>query len=209
MLDVIASRSRLAILRRLDRAPNSSASELAAATGLHLNTIRSHLGALESAGLVERATRRSGRRGRPAWRYRMRRSTAPRREELLPLSALLADALESLGGEGRSAVRVQGAEWGRRWSLGRGDESPSERLCSALERLGFVVTAEGGRVRLSGCPCPFVSGSRPQLVCGLADAVTDGVLESTSLRASRRRHNSKRRRCQMDLVSVDDRAARV
>jgi DNA-binding transcriptional ArsR family regulator len=50
MLDAIASRPRIALLRRLDEAPNSSASELVAATGFHLNTVRAHLEELESAG---------------------------------------------------------------------------------------------------------------------------------------------------------------
>src|SRR5436190_5299086 len=78
MLDAIASRSRLAVLRRLDEAPSSSAPELAAATGLHLNTVRAHLQALESAGIAQRLTKRAGKRGRPTVRYRLRRSVVPK-----------------------------------------------------------------------------------------------------------------------------------
>lgn len=209
MLDSIASRPRLALLRRLDDAPNSSASELAVATGFHLNTVRSHLEALESAGLIERAARRSGGRGRPTLTYRLRPSGVPEAEELRPLSMLLADALESLGDEADAAARAQAVEWGRRWARRRVEESPAECACSALERLGFVVAVDGERVRLTQCPCPVVSGSRPELVCGVADGVTDGVLADSPLRAGGWQHDPKRRRCETSLVPADDPGARA
>jgi predicted ArsR family transcriptional regulator len=202
MLDVIASPSRLAVVRRLGEAPGSSAPDLAAATNLHLNTVRAKLEALEGAGLVERVTQSTGKRGRPAVRYRLRGSAVPEGEELLPLGALLADALVSLGPKAEAACRTEGVAWGRRWSRRLRDESPSDRVCSALERLGFTVAREEGRVRLGGCPCPLVCGSNPQLVCGLADAVTDGVLEGTPVRAGRRRHDPGRRSCETTLVAA-------
>jgi predicted ArsR family transcriptional regulator len=200
MLDTIASRSRLAVLRRLDAAPNSSAPELAAATGLHLNTVRAHLRALESAGIAERETKPAGGPGRPTVRYRLRRSILPDGEELLPLSALLAGALTGFGPEALAASRAQGEDWGREWGRRCSGEGPAQCACSALERLGFAVALEADHMRMSNCPCPLVATSKPQLICGLADAVVDGVLERTSLRAVHHAHDPAARVCTITLA---------
>ena len=127
-------------------------------------------------------------------------SVVPKGEELLPLSVLLAETLTSFGREAAAASHSQGVEWGREWSRRCADDDPAQCACSALERLGFDVALEGECVRLSNCPCPLVSNSKPQLVCGLADAVVDGALEGTPLRAVRRRHDPKARVCTTTLA---------
>jgi len=190
----IANRARLAVARRLAEVPGASAPELAAATGLHLNTVRTHLRALESDGAVERLAESGGRPGRPVVRYRLRRGPVPTGDEFLPLSALLATALAGLG-PGPERVREAGLDWGRRWSRGEGGEDAVERLRLALERLGFAVELDGERLRLSACPCPLVSPDDPGMLCGLADAVIEGVLEDSSRRSERNHHDSKARRC--------------
>ena len=193
-VDSLANRSRLAVARRLAQVAAASAPELAAATGLHLNTVRSHLAALEADGAVERLAESGGRPGRPVVRYRLRRGPVPAGDEFLPLSALLATALAGLG-PGPERVREAGLDWGRRWSREEGGGDPMERLRLALERLGFAVERDGERLRLSACPCPLVSPADPGMLCGLADAVVDGVLEGSSRRSERNHHDPRARRC--------------
>jgi predicted ArsR family transcriptional regulator len=201
MLDALAARSRLAVLRRLDLAPDSSAPELAKATGLNLNTVRTHLRALESSGIAERGEVRHGRRGRPTIRYRLREGVVPAGDELIPISSVLAGALARLGPKAEAACAEEGADWGRRWSRARLDEPPEARLRSALERLGFAVAISGGEMQLSQCPCPLVAAKGPALVCRLADAVADGVTEGTSLRLGSRRHDPEARLCSASLTN--------
>jgi predicted ArsR family transcriptional regulator len=199
VVDVLAHPSRLAVARRLAEAPNSSAPELAEATGLHLNTVRARLQDLEASGTAERVLKRDGRPGRPVVRYRLRREFVPAGDELLPLAGLLAEALLSLGPKAERIRRV-GLEWGRRWSRRTG-QGLEERLRGALERLGFAVELDEGRLRLSACPCPLVAPDSPATLCGLVDAVADGVLQETSVRVVRRDHDPANRRCTATLTS--------
>src|ERR671937_329224 len=115
VLDLFAAPSRLAVARRLAEAPGSSAPELAAATGLHLNTVRGHLQALEGAGALQRIAESHGLQGRPVVRYRLRREFTPPGDEMLPLSGLLAEALIDVDPY-HASVRTEGLEWGRRWA---------------------------------------------------------------------------------------------
>jgi len=193
-VESIANRPRLAVARRLAEVPSASAPELAEATGLHLNTVRAHLRALESDGAVERLAASGGRPGRPVVRYSLRRAPVPAGDEFLPLSGVLATALAALG-PGPERVREAGLDWGRRWSDGADGEGAVDRLRRALERLGFAVELDGERLRLSACPCPLVSPEDPGMICGLADAVIDGVLEGSSRRSESSHHDSKARRC--------------
>jgi predicted ArsR family transcriptional regulator len=201
VIDALASAPRLALVRALAGAPGSSGPELAAATHLHVNTVRAHLKELESAGLVEREAERGGGRGRPRLRYRLREGAIPGGDELLGLASLLGDALRRIEPKGEQ-IRRAGVEWGRRWSRHRSGEEPGRLVQAALERLGFAVRLEGGRLRLRACPCPLVAGEDPTLVCGLADAVADGALEGTTLRVTGRKHDPARRRCSLTLAAA-------
>jgi predicted ArsR family transcriptional regulator len=198
LADALASRSRLALVRALAKAPEASASELASATYLHLNTVRARLADLESAGAVARSAKPAGRRGRPAARYRLRERAMPRGDELLGLAALLGGALTSVAPKAKQ-VRHAGFEWGCRWARQSPGRDPEGVLQGAFERLGFAARAEGRRLRLHGCPCPLVAEDDPALVCRLADAVADGILEGTALRVERREHDPATRRCTATL----------
>jgi predicted ArsR family transcriptional regulator len=198
-LEAIADPVRLAVARYLRRRPEASATEVAGGIGVHLNTARSHLTALVDVGVVERISDSGGRRGRPTVRYRVRDDWAPQGDELLLLSSLLATAIVRLDAD-PDQLRDVASEWGRRWSAAAGGQSIESRLTGALARLGFAARIIDGRVRLSACPCPLVSPDRPAVVCALADAVVDGVLEGNRLAAGDRSHNPARRRCSTDLV---------
>src|SRR5919202_1212403 len=62
---------RLSLLERLSGAEPAGVEELAEAAGVHANTVRSHVGALEEHGIVVRDHRPTGGRGRPPVRYRL------------------------------------------------------------------------------------------------------------------------------------------
>lgn len=196
----LADPVRLAIARYLAAHPGSSAPEVAKGTGVHLNTARSHLAALEGVGRVRRDSRR-GRVGRPIVRFRLVDDWQPRGDELLALSSLFASALIEVGVDPRR-LREVAVQWGRRWGRGNDPVPVEERLVAALRRLGFGAAVRDGRIELAECPCPTVAPERPPLVCGLVDAVIDGVLEGSGLAAGGHRHDPVARRCSAQLSTA-------
>src|ERR671935_1541945 len=116
-LEALADPIRLRIVRRLARAGSASLPELAAAAGVHRNTVRPHLATLERAGMVVRGRSRPEGRGRPAVRYRLRDEWALPTADFRGLAALLAAALERAGADERQ-LRALGEDWGR-WLVGR------------------------------------------------------------------------------------------
>lgn len=67
----LSSVSRINLLDALRRQGTLTIAELAAATGLHINTTREHLSMLIASGLVSAHPDHSGSRGRPLLRYRI------------------------------------------------------------------------------------------------------------------------------------------
>ena len=196
-IDPVADPTRLAVARHLAAHPGASAPEVAAAVKVHLNTARAHLAALERDGRVERSTR-GGRVGRPVVRYRLAPDREPRGDELIGISSLLADAAREGADPGR--LRESAVGWGRRWSRGAGVADIGDRLVAALRRLGFTAQlGDDGALRLSGCPCPVVSPEGPAFICGLVDAVVEGVLEGSGVAAGARAHDPDARRCSTEL----------
>jgi DNA-binding transcriptional ArsR family regulator len=53
VLEAVADPVRLTIVRHLARHDSATLSELADAAGVHLNTVRAHVAALERAGVLE------------------------------------------------------------------------------------------------------------------------------------------------------------
>src|ERR687895_241629 len=149
--------------------------ELADAAGVHLNTARAHVSALEDAGQPVRESGARRGRGRPRTRYRLAEGWIPPTGDYRALAELLGTALVG-GGPHPADVRAVGLEWGR-WLLGRpGDHDLRRELPRALERLGFHAEMDRHVLSLSACPCALVAPDRPRLVCELATAVSDGVL---------------------------------
>jgi predicted ArsR family transcriptional regulator len=185
--------------RIVERAAESPATlpELAKAAGVHLNTARTHVAALEEGGaLCAEAAAPSGR-GRPPLRYRLADDYTLPTADFRGLAELLAAAVVRSGQSPEELHRL-GVDWGR-YLAGRPGAGEVERvLPAALERLGFDARLdEGNRLVLSACPCLLVSPQEPQLVCNLAIAVTEGVLAGagSDLRVTNRSHHPERRRC--------------
>jgi hypothetical protein len=70
-----------------------------------------------------------------------------------------------------------------------------------MEQLGFDATVEDLDVRLSACPCPLIMPGRPEVLCHLATAVIDGMLESAGSQVAvvDARHDPERRVCALRL----------
>ena len=199
-VDAVADPVRLAIARWLAGRAPASASDVAAGVGVHPNTARAHLAALDEAGIAERLARSDGRRGRPVVRYRIDPDWMPAGDELLALSELLAGVLGAAEPDAPS-MREAAARWGRHGAGAEGE--PVERgLVAAAGRLGFRARVGGDRLELRACPCPLVAPDRPELVCGLADGAIDGVLEGTGTVATDHRHDPAARQCSAILAAT-------
>jgi predicted ArsR family transcriptional regulator len=202
-LDAISDPVRLRALRHLERVDSASLQELADAAGVHLNTIRGHVAALEAGGALVRATAAREGRGRPQLRYGLAPGWTLPSSDFRGLAEVLAATLVRRGAT-RDDVRAMGLEWGR-YLLGRPGEREVEReLPLALEQLGFSAWVEGRTLHLSACPCSLVLPGRPELICELAVAVVDGVLagSGSGLRVGDRHHDPARRACSVRLAQV-------
>jgi predicted ArsR family transcriptional regulator len=207
--DAIANPVRLSIVRHLATRGGASLTELASKAGVHANTARPHLAALENAGVIERFSHSGGGRGRPRIEYRLVGDWTLDGQRPGGLSGLLAAALLRAGLSAKE-LRDLGADWGR-YSVGRpGAHEPGRELRLALEALGFDATVKDEAVELSACPCPVVSPSRPTQICELADGVIDGVLAASGgeLKATHAAHDPDRRHCTV-LIEQSGSAARA
>jgi predicted ArsR family transcriptional regulator len=202
-LDAVADPIRLRIVRRLAETPTATLPELAEAAGVHLNTVRPHVHALEDADVVTREAQAPRGRGRPPVAYRLMDGWTPPTTDFLGLAELLAATLLRASPSAED-VRAVGFEWGR-WLLGRpGAHDVREELPLALEQLGFHGRVSGDQLELSACPCSLVLPGRPELLCELAAAVVDGVLagSGSGLKVGRRMHHPELRRCSVGLEAV-------
>jgi predicted ArsR family transcriptional regulator len=203
VLDAVADPVRLRIVRHLADGGSATLTELADVAGVHLNTIRAHVAALERADVLESAQKAASGPGRPAVAYRLVEGWGLSSTDFLELAGLLAAALVRNAPD-PEALRATGADWGR-YLVGR----PSRRdlateLPRALERLGFHATVTGELVRISGCPCAVVSPDHPEVVCALATGLVEGILAASGsgLRVTEHDKHPERRRCTLRLTKV-------
>jgi predicted ArsR family transcriptional regulator len=206
-LEVVAHPVRARILGFLGRRGTASLAELAEAAGVHRNTVRPHVGALEDAGVLVADAERPRGRGRPRLRYRLRGDWSPPTVDFRGLAELLAAALAHADADPERLDHV-GRAWGR-YLLGRPGGGRADReIPRALGQLGFTAEATDGAVELSACPCPLVAPRRPELICRLAAATLDGVLRGADdgRRVAARAHDHVRRRCTLTLGPAADAA---
>jgi predicted ArsR family transcriptional regulator len=196
MVDAVADPVRARLVRRLASGGPASLEELANAAGVHPNTARAHLSALEAEGFVERGAAPAGTPGRPRTLFSLHDDWTVPDDGFLAMAELLAAALGATKPDPR-ALRRLGAGWGRVAVAAAGPDDANAQLIRVLTRLGFDARIEGKRLLLTGCPCPLISPERPALVCKLVDAVVDGILEGSGsgLQAVRHQHDPVGRCC--------------
>lgn len=163
---------RARVLEALAQHGPATLRDLERLTGLHPNTLREHLGALE--GRVTRVRRPSRGPGRPAWAY------AARPDAHAELASVLADALATGGADAADAARVSGRAWGERVLAQLGPDPTSsewERLVLALEHAGFEPRGREPEARIDLTWCPIVELARrhTDIVCSAHVGLVEGV----------------------------------
>lgn len=148
--------------------------ELAAATGLHPNTVRFHLAVLVQAGFVSAETGDRRGRGRPGTVYRSVAPASPPSGYQF-LSAVLAAEIDRRGAG--DLAEAAGRSWLRQPSVGPPSDGAdplhqaTRRVLAVFTELGFepAVTDEPGASRIDLRTCPFitVAEQHPDVVCGL------------------------------------------
>lgn len=177
----------LALLQ--DAGEPMTAGTLGERLGLHANSIRFHLDALASDGLVVRHREERAGPGRPRMLYTAAGSARPaaRRSYRLLAEVLTALLVETLPDPAAAAERAGRILAG---SLSTGDESaprPRERealqtLVDTLDRIGFesrVVDEPPDSLRLEVSHCPFleVAEAHHDVVCSVHLGLIHGILD--------------------------------
>ncbi|RBY84928.1 metalloregulator ArsR/SmtB family transcription factor [Blastococcus sp. TF02A-30] len=180
----LAVRSRRQLLEALRSAGRPAAvGELAAATGLHVTTARTHLRVLEAAGLVVRALEEPVGPGRPRYVYASLTGGAAG-EGHRQLAEVLAGALDAGGEKGRRRAEKAGRQWAE-GEVPAGAAHSWEQAAAGLDelfgRLGFAprrADADPGRLRIALDRCPFrdVARAHPQVVCAVHLGLMRGAL---------------------------------
>lgn len=146
-------------------------------TGLHVNTIRTHLEVLRAGGKVERTRQPAAGRGRPKWLYAPAKSKDPYQR----LAGQLGKALESVDAETAeaAAARWRGADRVAQQPVETPDEAVAVAAAS-LKQLGFEVEVSpvGDTVYLSGCPYAALVAEHP-VICDIHANALEQVLAGT------------------------------
>jgi len=178
-----APSSREAIFALVERSSEPlTIEQICQASGLHANTVRTHLDVLHAAGRVEREQGSPKGRGRPPWLYRV----APgERSAQAVLAETLLDQLDAAFDPGltraaaqRWATAVRG-ELERQTPAADADDAVG-RAATALEHLGFdaKVDGVGDRIELRGCPYAALVAERP-VICDIHAALLVELLRGS------------------------------
>lgn len=173
-----AETSRENIARLIGEASEPlSVEDISALTGLHVNTIRTHLEVLRAAGRINRTRGASDGRGRPRWLYAPTASADPYRQLSSELIDALADADPATAEE--AATRWRRADDVTRQPAASPDEAVAVAAAS-LEQLGFGVEVSpvGDTVYLSGCPYAALVADHP-VICDIHASALEQVLAGT------------------------------
>jgi predicted ArsR family transcriptional regulator len=176
-------RRRLLELLRAGEAPRD-AQELAAATGLHVTTVRFHLDLLRRAGLVDSHSQPRATRGRPRTVYTAVNHAEAGGYPALTrlLAAHLADTPEA------RAVRAEqaGMDWAAELTAEAGQppqvsaQDAARTVTGLFADLGFdpeLVDDEAHcQIRLHACPFRDAARANPEVVCSVHLGLLRGTL---------------------------------
>jgi predicted ArsR family transcriptional regulator len=183
-LAVGSRRHLLEVLRAADGRLDVPA--MAAATGLHPNTVRFHLDVLVRAGFVQESresTDRRKTRGRPRTVYAP--AASPGGDEGYRLLAEMLVTHLAEADDGAAAERA-GYAWARRvmpHSPARPDgaAAATRRVTALFTEMGFDPTPapheQGHRILLRACPFLSLAEAHPGVVCALHLGLLRGLVE--------------------------------
>ena len=180
------SRSRAALLETLrTQTQPTTLAALAAASGLHANTVGEHLHALVRSGLVRRHPEAPEGRGRPAWLYEATGRDAATNPEYAGLASALAAAIHMTSTSPTDDAVTAGRAWGHEMARERGAGPASSAVAARrevvglLDEMGFAPQADPRStvVALTRCPLLEAAHKYPDIVCGVHLGLVRGALE--------------------------------
>ena len=182
----LASPQRRRLVELLgDAGAAKDAHELAAATGLHVTTVRHHLDVLRRAGLVASHSRRRASAGRPRTVYTAVRNPEPGGYPTLTrlLATQLADDPQERAARSEKAGLAWAAElMGPADPAAAVDSEQAARVVTAmLGELGFDPELAGDRrdrqILLRACPFGTAARTNPEVVCSVHLGLLRGALD--------------------------------
>lgn len=182
----LADPSRARLLAELADEGPLGTQELARRTGLHVNTVRAHLGGLEDAGLVVSETGPARGRGRPPLVYRAVEDEPALGRRYRLLAEMLTVLVARVGKEATGQLVEIGEAWGHHLVESPppfstlSDAEALERVLELLDEIGFEPELEvkARRRRIAMRPCPFLELARDyqEVVCPLHLGLIRGAL---------------------------------
>lgn len=166
----------------MSRPGGLTALEISQELGIHVSTVREHVDALVSNGLVcsKRAPRYSGN-GRPRLVYV---ALVPTSDAITQHFISMVRAGVELHG-GRDEKREFARAWGREWARLLVDEGglPSGDsllgvVVQHMAELGFAPTVEAGLVELHHCPLLPADGVMPEVICQIHGGMIEELLSA-------------------------------
>lgn len=179
------SPSRSALLELLEAQPEpTTLAALVSATGLHANTVREHLEALERDGFVTRHQAPPEGRGRPAWLYEAVPADGGS-SEYAGLAATLAATIQRTSREPAQDAMAAGVDWGHQLAVEHGHPERASaaaarrEVVAMLDDIGFAPQPNDRHtvVRLTRCPLLEAAHKYPDVVCAVHLGLVRGALE--------------------------------
>ena len=181
----LADESRVRIVEALRGAPDGlDVQLLAQRLGLHVNTVRWHLGILDDAGFLAFSPAPNGKPGRPRMLYTLRpgATAGTGGDEHRLLATVLTGTVAELP-DGEQRAEEAGRAWGR-FLVRR--PSPLEHIddgeavaevARLLDEEGFAAEPHGNEIHMRRCPFHDLAQTNPEIVCGVHLGLMAGALE--------------------------------
>lgn len=188
------SAAQLRVLETIESSETPlTSTEIGDRLALHHNTVREHVEGLLRAELITVSARPTGRRGRPALRYK---ATAPSPLSVLDSYVALLDAVSQALGDGEQAVEAARAI-GARWAQGvletttlpqlaatATKQERLEALLPLLGEMGFDPQREGEEIELRSCPLVTQDRAPHPHTCHMHEGCLQEIARDGGLTAS-------------------------